>query len=62
MIYRGEIVPTKVLASIEVDTTEEISIEELRRMFNDLREAVRLYYLKKEEENEQNEENDSQAD
>lgn len=62
MIYRGEIVPTKVLASIKVDTTEEISIEELRRMFNDLREAVRLYYLKREKENEQNEENDSQAD
>lgn len=53
MIYRGKIVPTKVLASIEVDTTEEISIEELRRMFNDLREAVKLYYLKREKENDE---------
>lgn len=40
MIYRGEIVPTKVLASIEVDTSKEISTEELRRMLNDLREAI----------------------
>lgn len=40
MIYRGEIVPTKVLASIEVDTSKEISTEELRRMLNDLREVV----------------------
>lgn len=52
MIYRGEIVPTKVLARIEVDTSEEISIEELRKMFNDLREAIKLYYLKREKENE----------
>lgn len=62
MIYRGEIEPTKVLASIEVDTSEEISIEELRRMFNELREAIQFYYLKREKENGQNEKNDSQTD
>lgn len=40
MIYRGKTVPTEWLASIEVDTSKEISVEELRRMLNDLREAI----------------------
>ena len=40
MIYSEKTAPTEWLVRIEVDTSEEISIEELRRMFNDLREAV----------------------
>lgn len=44
MIYSEKTVPTKWLASvkesIEIDTSEEISIEELRRMLNDLRKAI----------------------
>lgn len=40
MIYSEKATPTKCLASIKVDTSKEISIEEISRMLNDLREAV----------------------
>jgi hypothetical protein len=40
MIYSGKPEPTKCLESIIIDTSKEISTEELRRMLNDLREAV----------------------
>lgn len=44
MIYSGKITPTEWMANIkaiiEIDTSEEISIEELRRMIKELREVV----------------------
>lgn len=44
MIYSEKTVPTewveKIKAIIKIDTSEEISIEELRRMLNELREVV----------------------
>ena len=40
MIYSKKAEPTECLACIKVDTSKEISTEELHRMLNDLREAI----------------------
>lgn len=53
MIYSEKTVPTEWLANIKaiikIDTSEEISIEELRRMLSELREAIMT--TKREKEN-----------
>ena len=59
MIYSDKAAPTECLASIKVDTSKEISVEELSRMLNDLREAIMtnkpiLLFDSEEKENETN--------